>query len=88
MPSENLKENNLTLPVPVKKQINDPILYEVVGDPKMPTSMTIPVKNQPLPAIKQKAPPPPQQQHSQVPMLFASVGQPGSPTLEDMAAKP
>ncbi|CAF2199625.1 unnamed protein product [Rotaria magnacalcarata] len=86
MPSETLKENNLILPVPVKKQINDPILYGVVGDPKMPTSMTIPVKNQLLPPIKQKAPP--QQQHSEVPMLYASVGQPVSATLQDMTAKP
>jgi len=92
VPNRISKENRPPI-APIKRNTNDITMYAVVGDPKIPRSMPIPRKTQPLQS-QQPPPPPPQQQQQQqqeqvqLPFLYQLVGKPNSIPKENTETRP
>jgi hypothetical protein len=76
----NISKENYPPPAPAKKHTNNVKTYTVAGDSSIPPSITPPRKIQPLQ----------QQQPQQVsaPLLYTLLGQPKSPSKEDMDIRP
>ena len=60
-------------------------MYALIGGPRIPQTMTVPPKTQPLEPPKQQPQPRPQPQKKQAsaPALYTLVGKPRSPSREN-----